>query len=144
MKHVRKSGAEPRVIGSGQGIFAHQVDVVPDEGQIARLMIRMNAPRRIGEDDPLDPPSAQRTDRMDDGIHGQSFIGVKPAGQAGHGYAVDGADQQLPLVAEDRGDMEIRDVAEWDTDGLLQQCCGIASSRTQDDGQARFQACLLL
>src|SRR5438105_1569054 len=115
--HVGKPRPELLVVRAAQRIGTHEVDVVVHDHEVAGLEARIEAPRRVRDDERLDSPGAQDTDRECDRLRLIAFVVMEPSVHDGDILALQPADDELARVAGRRASLEAGDLGIRDARG---------------------------
>ena len=117
--HVREARAELRVVRPAQRVGAHEVDVVVDHHEVARLERGVEAAARVGEDHSPHAPRTQDADRKRDRLHVVALVVMKPSAHDGDILRGERADHELSGVTGRGAAPKSRDVAVRDPRRVL-------------------------
>ena len=130
--HVREPRAELVQVRADERV-RDQVDVVADDHQVAHVEAEVRAARRVGDEQVLDADADHHPDGEDHQVHRVAFVVVDAALHRDHALPAEGADDEVPLVADGRGHGESGEFAVGDDEGVLDLVGQHAEAAAEDD-----------
>ncbi len=134
--HVWKARAPGVGVGAAERVGALQVDVVLDQHQIAAREKRVHAAGGVRHDERLDAQRSHHADGPHDLACRIPLVEVKPTLHGEHRHAAKRPRQKAPVVALDRREWHLGDLAVRHALRHLDLVGQSAETRSQDDADA--------
>ena len=130
-------GGEAGLVGAGERVPAHEVDVIGEKDELADAVTVLNAAGGVGEDDGADAEGAEHAHGEGDLGGGVALVGMDAALHDEDGFAAQRAGDDAAGVAFDGGLGEVGDVGVGDEDGIGDGVGDCAQAGAEDDAEAR-------
>ena len=133
---VGEARADAIGVGTEQWVEPGQVEVVGERHQGARRPGGVDAPSRVGEQDPWRAESSHEQDGLDHETRGMAFIQMQTTLEADDRHAPDLAQEQPAGMPRRRGRRPAREICERDDHRRLEPLGQAAEPGAQDDAEA--------
>jgi len=141
--HIRETRPERRIVGSAQrrkAGHAHEVDMVGDQHDVTRHVLRMDRAGGVGQDHGLHAQQLHDADRQRDVLQVVAFIEMGPPLLHKHRHALKLADQDPACMAKHSRLRPVRDVRALQNIGVLDGVGQITQPGAQHQAYARLMA----
>ena len=137
--HVGKARTQRLFVGTGEGRYAHEVQVVGHEHQVAGRPRGLEATRGVGEQDRTHAEAAHDAHALHDAVDGVSLVEMHAALHADDGHACARAEAHVARVTDDGGRGHVREVGVGDLHESLQRVGECPEATSQHDADVRLQ-----
>ena len=107
--------------------------MILDDHQVTHVELEAHAAGGVGNEQFPDADGHHHADGEDDEVHPVAFVVVDAALHGDDGLAAEGADDEIPLVADGRGDRETGDVLVGDDERVRDLVGQLAEAAAQHD-----------